>query len=304
MPSDVLQALLGVLAGGARGYAGTKEQLRKEKAATEESKSERDLRMLLLNTELVAREKLAGKQMMNERELANIKLAADREQWQAEIDTRKELAKKADATERSKIAAEITMFQEKIAQADRELKVNEALGKGKLGLERRSLDIEEAYRLGTGPKGTGAPGSRGSAAELKYSTDVMRREASVKMLASLAGTEGFGGILGTGKDALDKQKSLLGLINTMTEQWFPYPQQSAPPKSFPSHRIGPGIQGLDIENMPLPETPISAYEGNTPFEERTTESMLNFFQPNPYSGPLVTQPEFIRSRRKSIGTLK
>lgn len=276
MPSDVLQALLGVLAGGAEGYVGTKEKIREEEAASEERKAERDLRMTLLNTELNARAKLAGQQMMNERELLNIRLNADKEQWQADIAQKKEQAKQANEIERAKLAHEITALEEQIAQADRELKAQ-------VGLKKEELDIEKGFKLGIG-RYAGAPGSASKAGGINKNLENFQDFLS-KTVNTMISAGAASGKVPTSDEINAMLNNLSG--SDLVRYSFGLPPRATAPETPP-----PG-GGLNIDNMPFPELPpgMNALGGPPPLNPMLEG--INATYGRNFIGPPVPGPQYM-----------
>lgn len=150
MPSDVLSALLGLLAGGTSGYVETKESRRKEKLASEESASDRAFRERLLGTEIKARKEEGAAERLSRQEETKLKLQADRDNLQKQLDANMARAASANAVDRERIAVQNKEIEARIRQVDKQI----GLQAKELGLKGRELDIRQANELGTGPLGT------------------------------------------------------------------------------------------------------------------------------------------------------
>lgn len=150
MASDVLSALLGILAGGAGSYVETKETRRREGLASKEAAAERGSRKELLQTELTSREKEGAANRMTEKELTVMKLQAERDNLTKQLQAQLDRAASANSIERDKINVERDRLTAEIDRVDKEIKFKEKELGVTAGLKRRELDIEQGVKLGTG----------------------------------------------------------------------------------------------------------------------------------------------------------
>lgn len=137
------------MASGAEGYTDTKEKYRKEGIAAKESAAERASRLGIANTEAKSRTDVANIGALSDQNIATLKMQNDRDLLDAQINADKVKWSAADATERVKIKADIDENTAKLKQLDRQLSVE-------AGLKNREMDIDQAYKLGTGKLGTGS----------------------------------------------------------------------------------------------------------------------------------------------------
>jgi hypothetical protein len=153
LPSDVLTALLGAIASTATGYTETKEKLRKEQLAAGETAAERAGREKLAGIEAKSRTDVANIGALTDKEIAKMKLDNERTLLAAQIEADRAKWSSANAIDRDKLAADIDNNTARLKQLDREL-----------SLKSREIDIDQAYKLGTGKLGTGSRlgGGKGS----------------------------------------------------------------------------------------------------------------------------------------------
>ncbi len=174
MPSDVLQALLGVLAGGATGYENKKEQLRQEgiaaKTRAEEIKSKKDL----LTTQLTAAAAEGKAGRLSDKEIAVLKLQGDRDNLHEQLKQNLEISNRSNAIDRERLQVQRDEITSKIDEVDKQIAFETKKLGVESGLKNKELNIDQAYKIGTGPLGNGSrlgPGGKGIGGSAKFWQD-------------------------------------------------------------------------------------------------------------------------------------
>jgi len=144
MPSDVLQSLLGLLAGAGETYVNTKENRRAETAKASEAERERGSRKDLLQTELTARAQEGAAERLSRKELTTLQLQAEKDNLEKQLNANRDRAAASNQVEREKLDVQREEIEARLKQVT-----------GELALKSRELDIEQASKLGTGKLGGG-----------------------------------------------------------------------------------------------------------------------------------------------------
>lgn len=162
MPSDVLQALLGLIASGAHSYTQEKSAQSAEATKAAEAAKERTSKEKISTQEWQARTDIANKQILGSKEETVLKLQADKENLHEQLKANLDRAASANSIERDKLALQRDELTANIDRIDKQLTFEEKKLKTESGLKSRQLNIEQAGKLGTGPlaaqSGLGTPG--------------------------------------------------------------------------------------------------------------------------------------------------
>lgn len=277
MPSDLLTALLGVLSGGLQGYESTSKNLSAAKAAKEEADKEREFRRGAQNTDIQARKEegaanrqLESQRLSQDKDVALLKLQAERDALDAQLKEKRNEFLTANATDRAKLQADIDQFQALLSQKDREL-----------SLQAKNLDIEQAYKLGTGKLGTGKPGVGGAGGGKETVLQDFMKEI-IKSQVSAAASAGLA------PDYKSTSAFMKGLLSDpVVGAAFGLGTAAAPPApTAAAPTQGPGLKAAAAANI---DDPIN-YGMNAIGE--FAKSLL----PEP---PLISNPTYIESIQKA-----
>jgi hypothetical protein len=278
VPGDVLTAILGVLAGGAEGYNAANTRKREQQASAEEASKERQIRRELLSLEVGARakegtegRKLAREELLQQREIAGLRLQAERDALNQEISFKTRQMLDANAIERVKLEADVAQNKARLGQIDKEL-----------ALKGRELDIEQAATLGTGKLGTGAPTKGAKAGGGGKETAVQNLvNETIKSFISASGSTGK---LPTGVEAGTFITDLLN--NPVVSAAYGIPQ---PPKE--ETKIG-GKRSTPSTNPNL-GSQVGNIQDASDVMEGGYKGLLQFMEGFGDTGPLVTQSKYI-----------
>lgn len=155
MPSDVLQALLGLIAGGAQSYTGEKARQSSEGAKAAESAKERASREKIATQESQTRTGIAEKQILGSKEETLLKLQADKENLHDQLKANLDRSASANAIERDRLALQRDELTANIDRIDKQLAFEEKKLKTESGLKGRELNIEQAKAGLGGPIAAG-----------------------------------------------------------------------------------------------------------------------------------------------------
>lgn len=295
MPSDVLTSLLGMIASAGQGYEGRKAQAQTlAEAAAERSSKER-----IANTEAKSRLDVANIGALSDKEIATMKLQSEKENLETQIKADEAKWHAADATDRQRIQAEIDINKSRVDQLDRQLQSDAALKNKELGLKGRELDIDQAYKLGTGRLGTGSRlGGAGSGG------DTFQQKLGLEIIKAFAG----GGVPRKPEDIV----GLARLISQMPEFGGVAPAGAGPqfgphmseaPLGIGYDNTAPTVDGTDVPRLFGSAT---LYDVNQAYQNSPLRSLIDYifsgqqrgqefqqrYNADPYLGNPPGQPLF------------
>lgn len=155
MPSDVLQALLGLIASGAHSYTQEKSAQSDEAVKAAEAAKERASKEKISTQEWQARTDIANKQILGSKEETVLKLQADKENLHEQLKANLDRAASANSIERDKLALQRDELTANIDRIDKQLTFEEKKLKAETGLKGKQLNIEQAKAGLGGPLAAG-----------------------------------------------------------------------------------------------------------------------------------------------------
>lgn len=155
MPSDVLQALLGLIASGAHSYTQEKSAQSAEATKAAEAAKERASKEKISTQEWQTRMGISKEQILGSKEETLLKLQADKENLHEQLKANLDRAASANAIDRDRLAVERDRLTAEIDRTDKQLAFEEKKLKAESGLKGKELNIEQAKAGLGGPLAAG-----------------------------------------------------------------------------------------------------------------------------------------------------